>query len=69
MPASLGEVANVKFPYWIFFFFSTRAFLIALKTLNVLIVFYETINYRILKPRKEAGVAVVIAACAEQCGH
>lgn len=46
-----------------------RAFLIALKTLNVLIVFYETINYRILKPRKEAGVDVVIAACAEQCGH
>lgn len=39
------------------------------KTLNAIIVFCETINYRILKPQKEAGVDVAIADCATQCGY
>lgn len=39
------------------------------KTLNALIVFHETINYRILKPRKEFGMDVVIADCTKQYGY
>lgn len=39
------------------------------KILNALIVFYETINYRILKPRKEVGMDVVIADCTKQYGY
>lgn len=37
------------------------------KTWNAVIVFYETINFRILKPREEVGMDVVIADCTKQC--
>lgn len=50
--ASLSEGSNAKLPYWksyyFFFFPPIKVFLIALRTSNVPIFFYETINYRIL---------------------
>lgn len=51
------------------FIFSMNALFNCSKILNALIVFYETINYRILKPRKEVGMDVVIADCTKQYGY